>query len=96
MLVSLIVIVAETTKKEIVAKVPITNVSQEIGPPVPGINAPTTTDPKIILAPSRKNSENAFKYSLGLIVPIYQTRIRRANIAPALPSKVLYALIRTN
>ena len=57
----LLLIVADTIKNKTVAAVPIRKVSQESGLLAPGTKAPMTTEPKIILAPSKKNSANVRK-----------------------------------
>jgi len=61
---------AEITKKKNVASAPTKKVSHEIGALTLGTNAPITTEPKIILEPSRKNSENVRKYASELILTI--------------------------
>ena len=57
---------ADTVKNaKLMARPPI-NVNHGILPEVAGTNTPTTNEPNIIFAPSRKNSDNAFSSSINI------------------------------
>jgi len=63
---SILVNLAAIFKNSTVMAMPIEHATQGILPAAPGTNTPTTSDAKIIFAPSRKKSENtSFDFSLS-------------------------------
>jgi len=65
---------AEAINAREVMAMPTTNVNQAVLPEAAGINAPTTIEPKIILAPSRRKSEKTFNSSLDNIRVNFNTK----------------------